>query len=140
MDVPAVVREKALAVGAERWLAGLADLVASIEADWRIVTGHVFPEATEAFVAEARAEDGTAAVLKLIVPREGDAAAREITALRLAGGDGCPRLLREDVARGALLLERLRGPRHPRRPAARRRGDARRRGPRRVLPKLGCGA
>ena len=107
MDVPAVVREKALAVGAERWLAGLADLVASIEADWRIVTGHVFPEATEAFVAEARADDGTAAVLKLIVPREGDAAAREITALRLAGGEGCPRLLRHDVARGALLIERL---------------------------------
>jgi streptomycin 6-kinase len=46
-------------------------------------------------------------VLKLIVPRDGEAAAHEATVLRLAAGEGCPRLLREDVARGALLLERL---------------------------------
>jgi streptomycin 6-kinase len=47
------------------------------------------------------------AVLKLIVPREGEAAAHEATALRLAAGEGCPRLFREDVSRGALLVERL---------------------------------
>ena len=47
------------------------------------------------------------AVLKLIVPRGGDAAAHEATALRLAGGEGCARLLREDLERGALLLEKL---------------------------------
>src|SRR5436305_5877009 len=50
---------------------------------------------------------GEHAVLKLIVPREGDDAANEIAALRLAGGEGCARLLREDVERGALLVERL---------------------------------
>lgn len=37
----------------------------------------------------------------------GAAAAREIAALRLAGGQGCAALLRDDVERGALLLERL---------------------------------
>ena len=46
-------------------------------------------------------------MLKLIVPRDGDAAAHEATVLRLAAGEGCPRLFQEDVARGALLVERL---------------------------------
>jgi streptomycin 6-kinase len=58
-------------------------------------------------VAEATCADGARAVLKLIVPRDGEAAVHEATVLRLAAGEGCPRLLREDVARGALLLERL---------------------------------
>jgi streptomycin 6-kinase len=85
----------------------LPRLVRSIERDWSITVGRAYPDSTEAFVAEAARADGTPAVLKLIVPREGEAAAREITALRLAAGDGCPRLLRDDGERGALLLERL---------------------------------
>jgi streptomycin 6-kinase len=107
MDVPPVVREKALAAGAEAWLDELPRLIASIEADWEIVVGRAFRDSTEAFVAEVTCVDGTPAVLKLIVPRDGDAAANEITALRLAAGEGCPLLLRDDVARGALLVERL---------------------------------
>jgi streptomycin 6-kinase len=47
------------------------------------------------------------AVLKLVVPRAEAAALNEITALRLTDGQGCARLLRSDVGRGALLLERL---------------------------------
>ncbi len=58
-------------------------------------------------MAEAVCDDGTPAVLKLIVPRGDDAAAQEATVLRLAAGEGCPRLLRDDITRGALLLERL---------------------------------
>lgn len=46
-------------------------------------------------------------MLKLLVPRAGDAAKNEIAVLSLTNGDGCARLLREDVARGALLVERL---------------------------------
>jgi streptomycin 6-kinase len=107
LEVPGVVREKALAVGAEAWLDALPGLVREIEAEWEITVVNAFGDATEAFVAEAACADGTRAVLKLIVPRDGDAAAHEATVLRLAAGDGCPRLLREDVARGALLLERL---------------------------------
>ncbi|HEY6836109.1 MAG TPA: aminoglycoside phosphotransferase family protein [Gaiellaceae bacterium] len=107
MEIPEVVREKALAVRAEAWLDALPELVRSIELDWRIAVGRAYPHATEAFVAEASTEAGEPAVLKLIVPRSGDAAAREITALRLAGGEGCARLLKEDAGRGALLLERL---------------------------------
>src|SRR5437763_1712964 len=55
---------------------------------------------------------GPDAVLKLMIPRPGDHARNEITVLRLAGGDGCVRLLRADEARGALLLERLGRPLH----------------------------
>ena len=66
-----------------------------------------FTEGTEAFVAAATLGDGTPAVLKLLVPRDGDAAAHETTVLRLADGEGCARLLRDDDERGALLLERL---------------------------------
>jgi streptomycin 6-kinase len=107
LEVPGVVREKALAVGAAAWLEALPELVRELEADWQIAVGKAFPDSTEAFVAEATGVDGTRAVLKLIVPRGAGAAAHEAAVLRLAAGEGCPRLLREDVARGALLLERL---------------------------------
>lgn len=105
--VPALVRNKALAVGAEQWLDELPALVATIEREWSIVVGRPFDDATEAFVAEAMLNDGTPAVLKLIVPRDGDAAENEITVLRLTNGEGCVALLRDDAARGALLVERL---------------------------------
>lgn len=107
LEVPRVVREKALAVGAEAWLEALPRLVRELEAEWDIAVGNAFPAATEAFVTEATCADGTRAVLKLILPRDAEAAAHEATALRLAAGEGCPRLLQEDVVRGALLLERL---------------------------------
>jgi len=107
LDVPDVVREKALAVGAGAWLDELPTLVRSVEADWDIDVGRAYRDSTEAFVAEATCGDGTPAVLKLIVPRDGDAARHEAMVLRLAAGEGCARLLRDDVERGALLLERL---------------------------------
>jgi streptomycin 6-kinase len=107
LEIPDVVREKALAAGAEAWLEALPELVRELEAEWQMAIGTAFPDSTEAFVAEAACADGTRAVLKLIVPRDAEAAAHEATVLRLAAGEGCPRLLREDVARGALLLERL---------------------------------
>jgi streptomycin 6-kinase len=103
-----VVRNKALAAGAVGWLDELPGLIASLERDWGITIGPPYPDATEAFVAEA----GPASVLKLMIPRAGDHARNEITVLRLASGDGCVRLLRADEERGALLLERLGRPLH----------------------------
>ncbi len=105
--VPAVVEAKARAVGAERWLGALPMLIAHLERTWSIRVGRAFADATEAFVADAVLEDGTAVVLKLVVPRNGAAAIHEITALRLCAGEGCVALLRDDEALGALLLERL---------------------------------
>ena len=107
LEIPAVVREKALAVGAQAWIDELPALIAAIQADWGISVGRPYADSTEAVVAEATCADGMPAVLKLIVPRDGDAAAHEATVLRLAAGEGCPRLFQEDVSRGALLVERL---------------------------------
>ena len=87
-------------------------LVAEIEADWSIAVGTAFEDSTEAFVAEATLADGTPAVLKLLIRRSGDAARYEATVLRLTHGEGCAELLREDLDRDALLLERLGRPLH----------------------------
>lgn len=107
VEIPPVVRSKAVAVGAEAWVRALPDLLDDLAQDWALVIGDPFPDSTEAFVAPVRRADGDRAVLKVIVPREGGAAAREATVLRLANGHGCARLLRHDVARDALLIEHL---------------------------------
>ncbi len=112
-SLPAVVRAKALAAGAAQWISDLPELVARLAAEWSITVGRTFDGATEAYVAEATQAtqatqaSGTAAVLKLHIPRPGQQASNEITTLRLTGGSGCAQLLRADAGRGALLLERL---------------------------------
>jgi streptomycin 6-kinase len=106
-DVPPAVRAKAAAVGAAGWLAELPGIVASLERDWDITVGRSYGDATEALVAVATLGDGTPAVLKVLVPRAGDQARNEITFLERAGGRGCVSLLRADLGRSALLLERL---------------------------------
>ena len=107
VDVSNVVRSKAFAAGAEWWVEALPELIATLEREWSIKVGRPYADATEAFVAEATLDGGAAAVLKLVVPRDGDAARNEAIALRLASGVGCVQLLREDADRGVLLLERL---------------------------------
>ncbi len=111
LHVPDAVRNKALAAGAEGWLGDLPSLIAGLKRDWGIAVGPPFDGATEAYVARARAGDGRAAVLKLMIPRPGDAAQHEIAALRMAGGEGpdqgIVRMFRYDSDRGAMLLERL---------------------------------
>jgi streptomycin 6-kinase len=107
LDIPRLVRNKAVATGVEHWLETLPALVADLERDWSMTVGRIFADASEALVTEVACDDGTPAVLKVVVPWSGDAARYEITVLRLAGGDGCVHMLRSDEARGALLLERL---------------------------------
>jgi streptomycin 6-kinase len=89
------------------WVDDVPDVVSALERDWSLAVGSALDGATEAFVAHCTLADGTEAVLKLPLPRPGPDLANEVTVLRLAGGDGCVRLLRHDVSRGALLLERL---------------------------------
>ncbi len=107
IELPEVVRNKAIAVGADAWLRELPALVAEIEHDWQLRLGRVFPDASEALVAQVSLDNGSLAVLKLIVPRDGDAARNEIIVLRLADGEGCARLLKSDEDRGAVLVEHL---------------------------------
>ena len=66
VEIPAVVREKALAGGARGWIDGLPALISAIEEDWRISVGRPYSDSTEAFVAEATCSDGTPSVLKLV--------------------------------------------------------------------------
>lgn len=106
-DVPEAVWTKALAAGAAAWLRELPSLLEDLEREWAITVGRPYAGGTESFVAEAVLTDGTEAVLKLLIPRNRDAARNEITALRLTDGDGFAKLLRHDIDRGALLLERL---------------------------------
>ncbi len=105
--VPEIVRKQASVAGATTWLEELPALVADLERDWSITVGRPYTGGTEAFVAAATLDDGSDAVLKLLIPRAGGAPGHEITVLRLTNGEGCVQLLRADVARSALLLERL---------------------------------
>jgi streptomycin 6-kinase len=107
VELPQVVRNKAVAYGASEWLANLDELIAEVQAAWGIEVGSVFDGATEAYVANALMSDGTTAVLKVVMPRTEPVAGREIKVLQLADGDGCVRLLRHSDELGALLLERL---------------------------------
>jgi streptomycin 6-kinase len=106
-SIPEVLRSHAVAVDAIRWLDDLPDLVSQLEESWGIVVGRPLDGATEAYVAEATTTDGQQVVLKLLLPFGEGRERHEITALRLAAGEGCVALLRDDPDRGALLLERL---------------------------------
>ena len=105
--VPDAVRKHAIARGHQGWLERLPALVAELEREWSITVGSSYDGGNEAFVADATLDDGSGAVLKVFIPRGDDSARNEITVLRLANGDGCARLLRSDLSRGAMLIERL---------------------------------
>lgn len=107
LNIPPIVRNKAIAAGAEAWLDALPFVIGELEREWGFVIGEVFTGGTEALVAEATLSDGTGAVLKVMVERAGDHARNEIAVLRFADGRGCCRLLRCDESRGAMLIERL---------------------------------
>lgn len=107
LKVPEVVTNKALAVGADDWLLQLNDLLEHLRSTWELSFGQPFSDATEAFVCEAILKDGTPVVLKIVIPRDGNAVHHEATALKIASGEGCVKLLRADESLGALLLERL---------------------------------
>jgi streptomycin 6-kinase len=105
LTVPSVVREKAVALGADDWLKTLPKTVADVSAEWSLRVNGMFAGGTEALVVAVTLRDGTPAVLKLPIP--GGEVRHEVTALRLAAGEGCVRLLRHDESREVLLLERL---------------------------------
>ena len=107
LTLPDAVRRTAEAAGASGWVTALADVVIDLEREWSVTVGAALSGGTEALVAEANLQDGTPAVLKLLVPTAEREVTHEAAALRLADGHGCARLLREDPTRDALLLERL---------------------------------
>ncbi len=105
--IPDILRRHAAAAGAEAWLKGLPAVVRHLEQRWNVSVGGPLSGGTEAYVVEATTADGQVVVMKLLLPSNPNAARYEITALRLAEGEGCVALLRDDPELGALLLERL---------------------------------
>ena len=107
LDIPDEVRNKVIAEGNAAWLDGLPSILESLAQEWSLTIGATLRGGHAALVVEATLAEGTAAVLKVGVPGTQRDLAFEATALRLADGDGCASLLRVDLDRGALLLERL---------------------------------
>ncbi|HVX47347.1 MAG TPA: aminoglycoside phosphotransferase family protein [Mycobacteriales bacterium] len=108
VDIPDPVRRTVIADGNEYWLDELPGVVESLAREWSLTIGPSFTGGHVALVAGVTQADGTPAVLKIGVP--GRELRSEAMALRLANGGGCARLLREDVDRQAILLERLGAP------------------------------
>ncbi|HEY7176601.1 MAG TPA: aminoglycoside phosphotransferase family protein, partial [Micromonosporaceae bacterium] len=88
-----------------RWLQNLPAIVRDVARDWDLTIGEPY-ELSYHYVAAVICGDGTPAVLKLGVP-EGTSLAEEAPALAAFDGRGAVRLLREDLTRGALLLEHV---------------------------------
>lgn len=107
LDIPDEVRNKVVADGNASWLDELPSAVASLAQEWSLTVGATLRGGQKAFVVEATLADGMAAVVKVGLPGTRHHLACEATALRLADGDGYARLLRDDLDRDALLLERL---------------------------------
>ncbi|GAA0929377.1 aminoglycoside phosphotransferase family protein [Kribbella koreensis] len=108
LEIPDQIRRTVLADGDVAWLDEVAGVVEALAREWGLVIGTSFGGGHAALVVAVRLVDGTPAVLKIGVP--GRDVGVEALALRLAGGEGCARLLREDLGRQALLLERLGAP------------------------------
>ena len=101
---------RALGAAGQAWRARLPGLLAEVAADWSITVGAGLDGGTSAYVAEAVTHDGTPVVLKVLLPPGIDELTpfeRQLTALRLAGGDPYVEVIRHDASRQALLLERL---------------------------------
>jgi streptomycin 6-kinase len=88
-----------------RWLADLPSIVRELARDWDLAIGAPY-ELSYHYVTAVTCGDGTPAVLKLGVPT-GSSLAEEAPALAAFEGRGAVRLLRADLGRGALLLERI---------------------------------
>jgi streptomycin 6-kinase len=108
LDIPDVVRRRALAQGAagEAWLAALPDLLADLARAWDFSPGEILTGGTEGLVVAATLADSRRAVLKLGPPGAG-LGEGELSVLLAAEGRGYAALYRHDRAREALLMERL---------------------------------
>ena len=106
--VPDIVRRRALG-GSQSgmdWLAGLDELLASLERDWGLTIGQAMRGGSAAFVAEARDGAGKRFIIKVSIPTAW-AGRREAELLAAANGKGYARLVRRDPDRRAILIEKL---------------------------------
>jgi streptomycin 6-kinase len=108
LEIPEKVRLKAASLGetGRDWLADLPERVADLERRWAIHVGKAYSNGTEAFVAEARTDEGQEVILKIVIPGI-DPNRQEMRTLHAARGKGYARLIRADEDGSALLLEKL---------------------------------
>src|SRR5580698_5983338 len=107
LDIPDEVRSQALADGHAAWLDGLPSVLDSLARDWSLTIGATMRGGHTALVVEATLADGAPSVLKVGVPGFRRQLGFEATVLDLAAGKSCAHLIRQDLIRSALLLERL---------------------------------
>ncbi|MCC7267805.1 MAG: phosphotransferase [Caulobacteraceae bacterium] len=88
------------------WLIGVDDLADDLAREWGLSLGASLQGGTEALVLEATLADGRPAILKLMLPGI-DRHGGELATLRLAAGRGYAEVYRHDIARRAVLMERL---------------------------------
>lgn len=86
------------------WLERVPELLAECAEEWELELGEPYPRGAAGYAVRATLPDRTPAVLKLIYPHR--EAEHEAEALRVWDGEGAVRLLADDHARCALLLER----------------------------------
>jgi streptomycin 6-kinase len=109
IDIPDYLHATCATERARRdWLAALPAAVAALADRWALTLGApiVNAEVSCAWVAPARCQDGTLAVLKCGMPHM--ESAHEIDGLQFWGGQPTVRLLAYDRAANAMLLERCR--------------------------------
>lgn len=101
---------RALGSAGSRWLADLPEILASLAADWSIGYGRPLDGGNAAYVVEAVTASGRPVILKVAVPPGVEGFSpfeQELETLRLARGDPYAELIRDDVSRRCMLLERL---------------------------------
>ncbi len=102
---PFVSNIKTVFEDGETWLSNLPALLAEISKEWNLTLEAPTWSLSFNYVAPAILDDGTPAVLKLGVPNSERTA--EIETLKLWDGRGCARLLKSDIPRGAMLIEKI---------------------------------
>lgn len=111
-DVPALVRQRAVANGAagRRWLDELPEVVAALADRWGLQLARSLRGGTASYVVAATDSSGRPCVLKVgmaLDTDQEDTFARSVRVHQLAGGRGCAELLDHDTSVPAMLLERL---------------------------------
>jgi streptomycin 6-kinase len=90
---------------ADRWLAHAVENAAELLAEWDLVPEQVLSGGSESLCIKCDDAEGRPTVLKLPASQAGGAA--EIAALHSWGGEGAARVLRQDDARCAVLMNFL---------------------------------
>lgn len=109
-NIPEIVEGRAKAAGdiGLAWLENIETLVCEMEVKWGIQVTDVLTGGSHALVTLAEGETGEKYVMKLDVPDNPlEEYMREITALKIADGNGYGKLYSYDPEKRACLIERL---------------------------------